>query len=88
MLRGTRSTSLKNPRNPTRMNACTRTGDLSKVHPMVLGLLEDHLNNEVCSRNIPKLEGNQTIGLGGMEHSEQGEVHAIGLGRQLVRQKR
>ena len=63
-------------------------GDPSQVHPVVLGLLEDHLDNEVRSENIPLLEGHHTNGLGGTEHSEQGEAHAIGLRRQVARQGR
>ena len=45
-------------------------GDPSQVHPVVPGLLEDHLDNEVRSGNIPLLEGHQTTELGGTEHSE------------------
>ena len=70
------------------MSTRTRTGDPSQVHPVVPGLLEDHLDYEVRSGNIPFLEGHQTTGLGGTEHSEQGEVHVIGLGRQVARQGR
>ena len=81
MPRGTRSTGLAIPPNPTRKSTRTRTGDPSQVHPGALGLLEDHLDNEVRSGNIPLLEGNQTTGLGGMEHSEQGEVHVIRFGK-------
>ena len=85
MPRETRSIGLAIPPNPTRKSTRTRTGDPSQVHPVVLGLLEDHLNNEVCLGNIPLLEGHQITGLKGTEHSEQGEVHAIGLGRRVAR---
>ena len=84
MPRGTRSTGLAIPPNPTRRSTRTRTGDPSQEHLVAPGLLEDHLDDEVRSRNIPLLEGHQTTGLEGIEHSEQGEVHAIGLGRQVA----
>ena len=44
-------------------------GDPSQMHPTVPEFL-DNLDNEVCSINLPILEGNQITGLRGMERSE------------------
>ena len=51
------------------------------VHSTVPEFSVDHPNNEVRSGNFPVLECNQTTGLEGMEHLEQGEVHVAGLRR-------
>ena len=51
------------------------------VHSTVPEFLVDYPNIEVRSENFPTLEGDHTVGLGGLECSEQGEVHVVGLER-------
>ena len=46
--------------------------------------LVDYPNIKMHSKNFPTLEDDQTVGLGGLEHSEQGEVHVVGLERHTI----
>ena len=78
MLFRSQSADLVDPPNHT----CTRTKATrrpSQGRPIVSGSLEDCPNDEVRSRNFPTLKGSQTTGMGGLERSEQGETHMVGL---------
>ena len=89
MPRGTRSVGWANPPNPTRRSARIKTGATKsphQVHSTVPEFPVDYPNIEVRSENFPELEDDQTVGLGGMERLEQGEVHVVGLERHATGQ--
>ena len=78
MPRRTRSSGSANPPNDTRTRT-KATRRPSQGRPIVSGFLEVHLNDEMHFGDILTPDSSQTDGLGGLEHSEQREMHMVGL---------